>query len=208
MQARYNGGRRMSLPNALTVSRIILTALLFIPASLGWRVTLVSGFVIAFITDLLDGYLARKLGQTSYIGMRLDSLADYFLFASAAVWTWLLEPTLFTTHSTLWISLGCVLLVPQTICVLRLGKNAGFHLYSTKAAGWSAAILFLHAVLSGRHSAFLLDSFAVLTIIKSIEETLICLLVRDPYNDLRPSVLLYLLPGTGPRLAAGGEGPS
>lgn len=198
----------MSLPNALTVSRIVLTALLFIPASHGWRITLVSGFVVAFITDLLDGYLARKLGQTSYLGMRLDSFADYFLIASAAVWSRLLEPTLFTAHAALWITLGCILLVPQTICLLRTGRNAGFHLFSTKAAGWSAAILFLHAVLSGRHSPFLLGAFAVLTIIKSMEESLICLLVRDPYHDLRPSFLSYLLAGAGSRLAAGGEGSS
>jgi CDP-diacylglycerol--glycerol-3-phosphate 3-phosphatidyltransferase len=72
----------MSVPNILTASRIVLTALLFVPAFRGWRILFAAGFAIAFITDLLDGYLARKLGQTSYFGMRFDSIADYFLIAS------------------------------------------------------------------------------------------------------------------------------
>jgi phosphatidylglycerophosphate synthase len=182
----------MTVPNILTIARIVLTVALYIPAFQRWRTVLIAGFVVAFVTDLLDGYLARKLGQTSYLGMRLDSFADYLLIASAIVWSMLLEPTLFRDHTALWMAIAVAAAIPQGICFWRHGRNAGFHLYSTKAAGWAAAILFLHAIGSGKHSVVLLHCFAFLAIVKSLEETLICLLVPNPYADLRPSALSYL----------------
>jgi hypothetical protein len=44
-----------------------------------------------------------------------------------------------------------------------------------------------------------LYTFAVAAILNSIEETLVCLLVRNPYDDLRPSILSYVLPGAHPQ---------
>ena len=189
----------MSVPNILTASRVILTALLYVPAFRGWRTLFVVGFAIAFITDLLDGYLARKLGQTSYFGMRFDSMADYFLIASGIVWTCVLEPTIFRAHPATWAMIALAVAMPQVVSFLRLGKNAGFHLYSSKVAAFLAVVGFLHAIISGRHSPFLFYTFAVAAILNGIEETLVCLLVCNPYDDLRPSLLSYMLPGARPR---------
>ena len=189
----------MSVPNILTACRIVLTVLLFVPAFRGWRTLFVVGFAIAFITDLLDGYLARKLGQTSYFGMRFDSMADYFLIASGIVWTCVLEPTIFRAHPATWAMIAFAVIMPQVVSFLRLGKNAGFHLYSSKAAAFIGIVGLLHAILRARHSHFLFYTFAVAAILNGIEETLVCLLVRNPYDDLRPSILSYVFPGAQPR---------
>ncbi len=45
-------------------------------------------YCVAFATDVLDGYLARRLHLESYLGMRLDSFADYFLIALLAYLGW------------------------------------------------------------------------------------------------------------------------
>jgi hypothetical protein len=117
--------------------------------------------------------------------MRFDSLADYFLLASGLDWLWILEPSVFRAHPVMWITIALAVAVPQTICSIRTGRNAGFHLYSSKAAGWVAVIAFLHAILSGRHSDFLLYVFAVAVILNCSEESLVSLLVRDPYQNVR-----------------------
>ena len=79
----------MNLPNSITLSRLILTAIFVAGTAfatpLGHWIALVS-FVIAAISDFLDGWLARKLGLVTAMGKLLDPLADKILVCSAFVY--------------------------------------------------------------------------------------------------------------------------
>ena len=185
----------MTIPNCITVARMVITLALYPLVFLGLREWFLAGFVAAFASDVLDGYLARRWNQTSYLGMRLDSFADYLFIASSLIWAWRLAPALFREHPAAWMAMTAALAVPQIIGLVKLGRNAGFHLYSTKAAGWIAFFLFLHALVSGRYSGQLLRLLVVAVFVKSAEETWICLRVPDPYADPRPSALAYLRRG-------------
>ena len=180
-----------NIPNCITLARICLVVGLYPVVWLGPRQWMLPGFVITSLTDTLDGYLARRLNQTSYIGMRLDSFADYFLFGSTAIWAYRLAPALFRENRATWIAMAVTLMIPQIVALMKFGRNAGFHLYSTKAASWSGFFLFVHLLISGHYSRGLLALLVVTVIVKSAEETWICLRVPDPYADLRPSVLSY-----------------
>jgi len=81
----------VNLPNYITLSRIaaiplivwILTTSYFSPGQLTLRVSLASGlFILASITDGVDGYLARRRGQITTMGMLLDPLADKLMIAA------------------------------------------------------------------------------------------------------------------------------
>src|SRR5271168_5117509 len=91
----------MNLPNSITMSRIVCVPLLIWILSPGFplagghgAVGLRGGeqeliasavFILASITDGLDGYLARKRGQITTMGMLLDPLADKLLVAAAFI---------------------------------------------------------------------------------------------------------------------------
>lgn len=79
----------VNLPNAITLSRLVLTAIFVagtaFETAVGHWIALVS-FVIAAISDFLDGYLARKLGLVTPMGKLLDPLADKVLVCSAFVY--------------------------------------------------------------------------------------------------------------------------
>ena len=80
----------MNLPNKLTVSRFVLTALflwvLFWPWSIPWRNTLaLIFFCAAGFTDFLDGKIARSRGLITNFGILMDPLADKILTCSAFV---------------------------------------------------------------------------------------------------------------------------
>ena len=164
-----------TLPNRITLTRIALTLLLYIPALHDMRTLLIAGFLITFATDILDGYLARKLNLCTHLGMRLDSFADYFLYASAAFWLWRIVPAIFTQHQTLWIAIAITVLIPQIIALIKLRTIAAFHLHTAKLAGWIAAALFLHAILTGAPSTLLLHAFALTVACKALQEVAICL---------------------------------
>jgi CDP-diacylglycerol--glycerol-3-phosphate 3-phosphatidyltransferase len=87
----------MNLPNALTIVRIFFVPLL-VAALVEENVTVhafgvtitnewlaLAIFLVAAITDLLDGYLARKWGQVTTIGTLLDPIADKLLISAALI---------------------------------------------------------------------------------------------------------------------------
>jgi CDP-diacylglycerol--glycerol-3-phosphate 3-phosphatidyltransferase len=83
----------MNLPNSITMSRIVMIPLLLwiLTPHFPWHgsgaqeVTASVLFVLASITDGLDGYLARKRKQITTMGMLLDPLADKIMVAGALI---------------------------------------------------------------------------------------------------------------------------
>lgn len=76
----------LSLPNLLTYLRIVLIPLFVVAYHLPYRQAHALAmilFVLAAITDWLDGYLARKLNQSSPFGAFLDPVADKLMVAAA-----------------------------------------------------------------------------------------------------------------------------
>jgi CDP-diacylglycerol---glycerol-3-phosphate 3-phosphatidyltransferase len=87
-------GVRMNLPNSITMSRIAGVPLLIwmLSASFPFRDAwgeqelIASGiFILLAITDGVDGYLARKRGQITTMGMLLDPLADKLMISAAFI---------------------------------------------------------------------------------------------------------------------------
>jgi len=80
----------LAVPNLLTYARIVAVPL--VVASMYWQEILAGGmwlrwvalviFIAAGVTDILDGYFARSLGQQSSFGRMLDPIADKLLVAS------------------------------------------------------------------------------------------------------------------------------
>jgi CDP-diacylglycerol--glycerol-3-phosphate 3-phosphatidyltransferase len=89
IRRRIAHSQHVNLPNAITFSRLVLTGIFVAGASfdtaVGNWVALVS-FVIAAISDFLDGYLARKMGLVTPMGKLMDPLADKVLVCSAFVY--------------------------------------------------------------------------------------------------------------------------
>jgi CDP-diacylglycerol--glycerol-3-phosphate 3-phosphatidyltransferase len=83
----------LNLPNSITLTRIFSIPLLIwilstsrFPSNTAEKELLASAlFIAASITDGIDGYLARKRGQITTMGMLLDPLADKLLIAAAFI---------------------------------------------------------------------------------------------------------------------------
>lgn len=78
----------MTLPNQLTILRILLTPIfvaLFVSERLVLKQASVLIFAVAALTDWYDGWIARKFGKVSRWGIFLDPLADKILTSAAFV---------------------------------------------------------------------------------------------------------------------------
>lgn len=78
--------RSWNLPNAITMSRFVLALILFalIWADGYWRTSAVV-FIVAALTDFLDGYLARKHGQVTVLGRILDPFVDKIIICGSFI---------------------------------------------------------------------------------------------------------------------------
>jgi len=85
---RAVGQDSLNLPNLITLARILLIpvfVILFIAPTEGSSLSAAIVFVVAAISDLLDGYIARRTGQVTTLGKLLDPIADKLLVLSALI---------------------------------------------------------------------------------------------------------------------------
>jgi CDP-diacylglycerol---glycerol-3-phosphate 3-phosphatidyltransferase len=98
----------MNLPISLTLLRIFfvpLVVVLLLTKGGNMDLWAVGVFLLAAVTDLLDGYLARKRGQITTLGILLDPVADKLLTSAA------------------FISLTALQLVPAWMVVIIVGRE-------------------------------------------------------------------------------------
>ena len=96
-----------TLPNIITLARICLTPVIaLLPFIDGYwpKVIAFVIFIIAAVSDTIDGYIARKHNQVSELGQLLDPIADkLLLFATLVPIFWLTRhPTLLTDYRIPW----------------------------------------------------------------------------------------------------------
>ncbi len=159
---------KYSKKEIFTVSNFIslLRVLLFIPIYFAlqnitrgyeYRIYAVSLFILAFITDVLDGFLARKLNQISEVGKIIDPLADKMLIALIVIHLYLIGEI---TPLYFYVILGRDLLIFTG--GIFVSKKLGYVLpsnYTGKATALSIAFFLLITVLNAKEYAPVLYYF-------------------------------------------------
>lgn len=77
--------RFWNVPNSLTVGRLVLGLGVCALISAGYYTIALGVFIVAALSDALDGYLARKLSQETPIGRQLDPLVDKLIVGGAMI---------------------------------------------------------------------------------------------------------------------------
>ena len=165
-----------TLPNLLSACRIALAPVLLALAWRGLPEAFLAVLALALLTDLLDGWLARRLGQVSDRGAELDSLGDLCVYLAVPVAAWWLWPEALLRDPVSVTVIVASYTFTSALGFLRYGRVKSF-------STWS-----------GRVSAFVLSAGAVLLLLDVSVWPLRVAALVVVLSDLEEIAMMALLP--------------
>jgi phosphatidylglycerophosphate synthase len=166
-----------NVPILLTALRALLAPVvallsLFAPLRQAFAVCLVA----AFLSDIFDGVLARRLGIATANLRRLDSVADTMFYAGCVFAAWHLYPEAITQHVSALAVLGSLEVMRYGLDFLKFRREASYHMWSSKVWGVALFAGFFGLLVMGSSGAVV--SWAIyLGIVADVEGLLISLVL-------------------------------
>ncbi len=125
-----------TLPNALSLLRLAMVPVLL---GLAWGsapTLFLVGLALAFASDVVDGFVARRVGCASELGAKLDSWGDLALFASLPLSAWLLWPDVITSEARYLVVALVAFVAPVLLGLARFGRLTSYHTWGAKLTSW------------------------------------------------------------------------
>lgn len=136
----------MQLPNLISVLRLGTAPALLWLAWYGYARAVLVALVVSFASDVLDGYLARRLGQTSALGARLDSVGDFAIYVTIPLVGWWLWPGIMGREAPYFIAVIASTILPPVFGYGKFCTITSYHTWAVKLAaflvGGSVILLF------------------------------------------------------------------
>ena len=175
-----------TVPNLLSAGRLLLAPVLLALAWHQMSTAFLACFGVALVSDALDGWLARRHGQTSGLGATLDSAADFALRLVLPLAAWWLWPGLIRREAWFIGAAVAGTVLPDAFGFLKYRRLLSYHTGLAKLSallmGPSLVVLFL----GGPSWPFRLSAWVVL--IAGLEEIAITALLpqwRPNVSSLR-----------------------
>jgi len=173
----------MILPDLLSVLRLALAPVLLSLAWTGLERTFVAALALAYLTDAIDGPIARRFGGESRYGPKLDTWADVTIYLCVPLGAWWLWPDLIR-REVLYIALIVTsILLPLLAGLIKFRATTSYHTLLVKIAAicttLSSLLLFLQI------TALPFRVSAVLCLLAGMEEVLITRSLREPRSNVR-----------------------
>jgi len=173
----------IQIPNLVSLIRILIAPLLLVLAVLQLEYWFLGALAFSGMTDLLDGYLARRLNLISPLGARLDSWGDFTIYSTMAACAWILWPGLTREMLLPYALILFSFVLPACIGLLKFGKLTGYHTWSVKVAVLATYTSYFLLYTDIVQWPFMLASW--LCVIAGSEEILITLLLPRAETDVR-----------------------
>ncbi|MCL2197405.1 MAG: CDP-alcohol phosphatidyltransferase family protein [Defluviitaleaceae bacterium] len=180
------------VPNTLSITRIILATSLLVlwfilPAGFVLSPLFLTIYIIAGITDMIDGPIARKFNVATPLGANLDGLGDYML---TAISIFLIVPELVYRG----LSPMIVTIIVATIIILkgfgvlvgyiRYGQLMMMHTYASKTGAMLAFLLPLFLHLTGFNENLIVGLFGIYVFLFLLEELAIIAVMPEARRDI------------------------
>jgi len=139
--------RLVTLPNALSALRLVLAPVLLWLAWTGQHTAFLVTLSVSLLSDLCDGWLARRFQQATQLGTLLDSWGDLATYLTVPLCAWWLWPELIRREAWYAAAIVAAYVFPIVLGYLKYGRLTAYHTYGAKLSavvvGASALVLFV-----------------------------------------------------------------
>ena len=140
--------------------------------------------LISYLTDAIDGYLARKLKITSARGSQLDSIGDQVTLIIGLIGLFYFETNFIKTNLTLILIAFIPYIIQMVIAYSKYGKATAFHTYLAKLSAIMQSIFILWSLfLSPEYSLFYI--MIGIGLLETIEEIILIFMYDNWASDVK-----------------------
>lgn len=125
-----------NVPNALSAYRLLVAPVILYLAVTGAEKPFIILICISLITDILDGFIARRFNLVTKIGGQIDNLADFATYMLAVYGLYRFRWEEVEPHSWLLWLFFAIFFISYFIGWIRFRKMPGLHLYSAVTAAY------------------------------------------------------------------------
>ena len=173
----------LTIPNMLSMTRLALVPVLIALAFNAKAEEFLLVLAVSLLSDVFDGYFARKLNQDTDLGAKLDSWGDVLTYGAMILglcWIW---PQVF--FEQLWFLIAATLsfIVPVAYALQKFGDYPSYHTLGAKTAAVLMAPAFYSLTLLGWDLFF--QTVIVFHIMVAVEEMAITAVLNQPRTNVR-----------------------
>lgn len=184
-----------TVPKILMIFRLLLAPLsIILSYHYGERCVpmLVLILCLGLISDILDGSIARKYQVATENLRRMDSFIDIIFWLSLAISTGIVRPGIIEANLIFIVGLVILEVISALISLLRFGKEASTHAYSSKFWGITL-FLALISILGFNYGGFFLYLTIIVGYISYVDVLLILILLPHWMHDVPSFFHAYLI---------------
>ena len=148
------GSNLYSIPNILSLLRLALVPVLVGLASAQRGDMFLVVLAVSLLSDVLDGYLARKLGLVSELGAKLDSWGDILTYAAMILGLHLIWPDIFDKQAEFLFAAMMSFILPTLLAFRKFGAYPSYHTWGAKLAAVLMAPAYYVLILADADSFF------------------------------------------------------
>lgn len=145
-EAGAAGEPLLTVPNLLSGLRLVLAPVLLYLAWSGQERIFLAALTASLLSDLVDGWIARRLGQATALGTLLDSYGDLATYTTVPLCAWWLWPELIRQEAWYVAAVVSAYAFPILLGYLKYGRLTSYHTHGAKLSavvvGASALLLF------------------------------------------------------------------
>lgn len=171
--------------NAITFYRL-LAALLLLYLILIERADIFKWLLaFSFLTDAVDGFLARKYKVVSVTGAKVDSIADDLTVLMAIIGVFVFDPAFVRQEIVLTIAVLSLYIIQTIMALFRYGRISNFHTYIAKGAALLQGAFFILFFFLPQWPMPLFYLAAIVTLLDHMEEIILVILLPKWQIDVK-----------------------